>query len=82
MSTIATTGTLPVELLTFPLMDAIFTRRARRFGLGMEIPTGPLAFKSRHAPLALSPLEQAVLVAARPRLDVHGGRVHGAQTSC
>lgn len=51
-------------LLEFPLMHAILGRRARRFGLGMEIPTGPLAYRSRSAPVPLSPLEQAVLVAA------------------
>jgi hypothetical protein len=52
------------DLLRFPLMQAIFGRRARRFGLGMEIPSGPLAFKSRSAPYPLSELEQAILVAA------------------
>jgi len=52
------------DLLEFPLMQAIFGRRSRRFGLGMEIPTGPLAFKSRSAPFPLSELEQAILVAA------------------
>ena len=52
------------ELLQFPLMQALFGRRSRRFGLGMEIPTGPLAFKSRHAPIPLSELEQAVPMAA------------------
>jgi hypothetical protein len=52
------------ELLRFPLMQAIFGRRARRFAYGMEIPSGPLAFKSRHAPIPLSELEHAVLVAA------------------
>jgi hypothetical protein len=52
------------ELLEFPLMQAIFGRRARRFGLGMEIPSGPLQFKSRHEPHTLSELEQAILIAA------------------
>lgn len=32
------------DLQHFPLMHALFGRRARRFGLGMEIPSGPLAF--------------------------------------
>ena len=32
------------HLLRYPLMSAMFGRRARRFGLGMEIPSGPLAF--------------------------------------
>ncbi len=30
----------------------------------MELPPGPLAFKSRHAPVALEPQEQELLVAA------------------
>lgn len=52
------------ELLEFPLLEAIFGRRSRRFGLGMEVPSGPLAFKSSYAPTPLSELEQAVLIAA------------------
>jgi hypothetical protein len=48
----------------YPLLQAIFGRRARRFGLGMEVPSGPLAFKSRAAPRPLSALEQAILIAA------------------
>jgi len=52
------------DLLEFPLMQAIFGRRARRFGLGMEIPSGPLAFRSDADPLPLTETEQMVLVAA------------------
>ena len=52
------------KLLEFPLLEALFGRRARRFGLGMEVPSGPLAFKSRYAPMPLSELEQAVLIVA------------------
>ncbi|MDR7418669.1 MAG: hypothetical protein QN178_07135 [Armatimonadota bacterium] len=52
------------ELLQFPLLQALFGRRARRFGLGMELPSGPLAFRSEKAPLPLTELEQMVLVAA------------------
>jgi hypothetical protein len=52
------------ELLGFPLMHALFGRRARRFGLGMEIPSGPLAFRSEKAPEPLSELERTILVAA------------------
>ena len=51
-------------LLEFPLMQALFGRRARRFGLGMEIPSGPLAFRSEKDPLPLTELEQTILVAA------------------
>ncbi|HSJ05639.1 MAG TPA: hypothetical protein VK936_02980 [Longimicrobiales bacterium] len=52
------------QLARFPLMQALFGRRARRFGLGMEIPSGPLAYTSRHPPVPLSELEKAILVAA------------------
>lgn len=51
------------HLRSFPLLGAIFGRRARRFGLGMEIPSGPLAFRSRHTPLPLSELERSILLA-------------------
>jgi hypothetical protein len=51
-------------MLEFPLPQALFGRRARRFGVGMEIPSGPLAFRSDKDPLPLSELEQTVLVAA------------------
>ena len=61
----ADTHTDPLaQLLDFPLLDAIYGRRARRFGLGMEIPSGPLAFASTAAPAALTELERSVLVAA------------------
>lgn len=52
------------DLLDYPLMQAMFGRRARRFGMGMEIPSGPLAFKSRSDPQPLSELERSILVAA------------------
>jgi hypothetical protein len=52
------------ELAHFPLLRAIFGRRARRFGLGMSIPSGPLAYTSKEKPMPLSELEQALLVAA------------------
>ena len=52
------------ETLEFPLFRAMMGRRSRRFGLGMEIPSGPLKFTSRSAPVPLSDLEQALLIAA------------------
>ena len=52
------------HLLGFPLFEAIYGRRSRRFGRGMEIPSGPLAFRSNAPPAPLSELERAVLVAA------------------
>jgi hypothetical protein len=52
------------SLMHYPLMHAIFGRRSRRFGLGMEIPSGPLAFKSESDPVPLSKQEQMILIAA------------------
>jgi hypothetical protein len=51
-------------LIEFPLLDAIAGRRARRFGLGMELPSGPLAYTSGAEPVPLSELERSILVAA------------------
>jgi hypothetical protein len=51
-------------LLEFPLMSALFGRRARRFGMGMEIPSGPLAFRSEREAMPLSEPERSILVAA------------------
>ena len=39
-------------------------RRSRRFGLGMKMPTGPMAFQSRHPGLRLTEEEEALLVFA------------------
>src|SRR5947209_18103800 len=47
----------------FPALDAIFTRRARRFALGATL-TGPLAFRSEKDPIPLATEEEAILVAA------------------
>lgn len=52
------------DLFDRPLLEAIYGRRARRFGLGMEVPSGPLAFTSRSSPEPLSELERSVLVSA------------------
>ena len=48
---------------SFPTLEAILTRRARRFPLGAEI-TGPLAYRSEHEPVPLAYEEEAILVAA------------------
>lgn len=52
------------NLMQFPFVHALFGRRARRFGMGMEIPSGPLAYKSQKDPVPLSEVEQMILVAA------------------
>jgi hypothetical protein len=46
------------ELAAFPLVEALFGRRSRRFALGDEIPDGPLAYTSRQQPLPLGELER------------------------
>jgi hypothetical protein len=48
----------------YPLFEALYGRRSRRFGLGFEMPEGPFRYKSAHAPVALSELEEALLIGA------------------
>ena len=52
------------QLATFPLVEALFGRRSRRFALGDELPDGPLAYKSRHQPVPLSDLERLLVLSA------------------
>src|SRR5262249_27570198 len=52
------------QVWEYPLFDALFGRRSRRFGLGFEMAEGPFKYKSRHDPLPLSEVEEAMLVAA------------------
>jgi hypothetical protein len=52
------------RLEQYPFMQALFGRRSRRFGHGMAIGAGPLAYTSRHAPEPLTELEEALLVFA------------------
>jgi hypothetical protein len=49
---------------TYPLFEALYRRRSRRFGLGFEMQEGPFRFKSAHAPVPLTELEEALLVGA------------------
>lgn len=53
------------------LLDALRLRRSRRFMKGMEMPAGPLAFKSRHAPEPLTEEQQALLVFAASGITGH-----------
>lgn len=48
----------------FPLFSALYGRRSRRFGWGMEIPRGPLKFKSGKTPVPLDDFERSLLLAA------------------
>src|SRR5437764_43661 len=50
-------------LARFPLLDALFGRRSRRFPMGGEIPDGPLAYRSKHCHVPLSELETALVLA-------------------
>ena len=52
------------ELAAFPLVEALYGRRSRRFALGGEIPDGPLAYRSRHEPLPLTELERMLVLSA------------------
>ncbi|HSJ69715.1 MAG TPA: hypothetical protein VK921_18680, partial [Anditalea sp.] len=69
------------DILQYPLINALFGRRARRFGLGMEIPSGPMAFRSDKDPIPLSKTEQMLLIAAGTGVSGwHFGIPYGPQT--
>jgi hypothetical protein len=53
----------------YSLMEAIFKRRTRRVALGSQIPGGPTRYRSKHAPLPLDELEEALLVQAATGLS-------------
>lgn len=53
----------------YPLMQAIFQRRARRFPLGAEMPGGVAPYKSSKAPVPLDEIEEAMLVMASTGLS-------------
>jgi hypothetical protein len=48
----------------YPLFEALFGRRSRRFGLGFEMTDGPFKYKSQRASLPLSDIEEALLIGA------------------
>lgn len=52
------------RLRGYPLLEALFTRRSRRVSRGASFRSGVLTFTSKHEPQPLSPLEEAVLIAA------------------
>ena len=52
------------QLVSYPLLDALIKRRSRRFGTGMSLNGGPLAYDSAHAPQPLSIEEEAALAFA------------------
>ncbi|MEM7353447.1 MAG: hypothetical protein AAF657_21805 [Acidobacteriota bacterium] len=52
------------HLAHYSLLDALRDRRSRRFGVGMAMDKGPLAYNSQQPPLALSEDEEAALAFA------------------
>ena len=52
------------NLARYPLLDAMIERRSRRFGKGMSLNGGPLAFQSTASPQPLSLEEEAALAFA------------------
>jgi hypothetical protein len=59
------------RLAKFSLLDALRQRRSRRFGLGMKIPAGPLAYESKHKPRPLTEDEEAAMVFAACGITGH-----------
>jgi len=51
-----------IEAVNFPLIEAIHSRRSRRFARGASIPDGPLAYTSKHDPAPLSEMQQMLLL--------------------
>ena len=52
------------RVAAYPLVDALLARRSRRFGYGMRLNGGPLAYDSAHPPVPLSEDEEAGLAFA------------------
>ena len=72
--------TEPADLLhgvwNYPLFDALYGRRSRRFAMGLAMNEGPLAYKSQRAPIPLNEMEGALLVAAE--IGFSDGKTHAA----
>lgn len=55
--------------LQYPFFQAVFDRKSRRMGLGMEITGGPLSYTSPYVPVALSEVEEALLLVSATGLS-------------
>ena len=64
-----TAGAGVVDGLNYPFFQAVWDRKSRRVGLGMEITTGPLGYTSPYAPIPLSDTEEALLLMAATGLN-------------
>lgn len=69
------------EIAEFPLVEALFGRRSRRFFRGAEIPDGALAYKSEHEPLPNPTGLEGVFVSDTPPhfKDMRAAVAHIAQ---
>ena len=65
------TSDQPGGLENYSLLSALRERRSRRFGLGMKIPGGPLAYQSQHQPSPLTEAEEGALVFAACGITGH-----------
>lgn len=52
------------DALSYPFFQTVWDRKSRRVGLGMEVESDVLTFRSRYEPVPLSELEEALLVMA------------------
>jgi hypothetical protein len=57
-------ASMPPDCFQFPLLVALRERRSRRFGLGMNMPDGPLQYRSRFQAVPVGEEEEAALVFA------------------
>lgn len=48
----------------YPVLEAIFNRRSRRFAVGTEIPGGATKYRSDKPPMPLDEIEEAILIQA------------------
>jgi hypothetical protein len=62
--TVSTPPSLLHKVWEYPLFEALYGTRSRRFGLGFKMTDGLFKYKSQQAPLPLSDIEEALLVAA------------------
>lgn len=58
------TQELEKRFAQYSLLEALLARRSRRFGKGMRLNGGPLAYASAYEPAPLSPAEEATLAFA------------------
>ena len=53
-----------LDAMSYPYFQTVFDRKSRRVGLGMEVESEVLDFKSAYSPVPLSELEEALLCIA------------------